>query len=1168
MSAWSPGAAPGRERSVPADGRPEHTDRVPDAVGLRILGAVELAAPSGPLPLGAAKERCLLAALVVAAGAPVHRDRLVEALWDGGPPRSAAKALQNYVLRLRGALAPVTGVRIETVPTGYRLVTEPGAVDADLAARRIADGRAARAAGEPGVAAATLRAALALWRGPALREFADREFARAEAGRLDELYESAREDLVDAELARGRIRAALQELEPMVAARPLSERRGAQRMLALYRDGRAGEALTAYEGLRRTLRDELGVDPGPELRDLHVRILGHDPALAPRPPAPRSGLLGRDRELGLLRHHVAAATAGPGGVVTVVGEPGIGKSSLLRALVADTDALVLSGRCLEGDWHASHQPFAEAVAGYAATVGFDRLRDELGAGTATMAQLGTDLHDLADPGRARLAPEEERLRLLDVVAGFLLARSRERPVVLLLDDLHWIDAASLTMLRHVGQRAAGHRLVVVAAYRAQEAGHELVVTLGALRAATEVATVRLGGLPADAVAELAGTVVEGRLSASTVSVLAEETGGNPFLVREVARHLAESGALRTGPHGLETDALPGTVPDGVRQVVARRRSRLSGAADRFLDHASVFDGPFPFAPVAAASGLDETSALAALDEVMAAGLVEADPVPERYQFEHALIRHAVYGGLNPSRRLRLHRALAQALQAAFDTGARIAPAEVVAHYAASAVLPGAERGVGPALAAADLAEDAAAHPDAADLLATACALAAPDDPRLPALHRRRGLVSAWALRFDEAVAAAHDAADRTVAADGPHAGAAYLAEVAAALAGADSARHAWQLAEHGLRLAGERRDAAWAELTLHDLDRAEAADPGFPGLIQDVPRRREALEILLDAGADRDRVDLARFALAARYGRRDRIPAAAGDDPTVRLFLLGDAAGALPLCEDRAEAARRQGRLALEGYYRGAAARCRIALGDIPSGRDGIAREAGIAARMAGEPWGWQRIHAIGTTDALAHVTDAGWPEVITQLQEAFPGNAAGARLGASAAACEAKAQARLGRADRVATLLADAVPALCRAPVWAMNHLRTLCDSVEALWLVGDGSPWLEDLERVARDTVLPADFRFPCMDVRLALARLTALDGRPAEARRWFAMARDVLDEQRAAPLRAIADLDAAQAEFRAGDPDGLGGTWYRSALATFDRLGMDGWLRRAARVPVRAR
>ncbi len=1140
---------------------------MPDAVGVRILGTVELAVPSGPLPLGAAKERCVLAALAVAGGAPVHRDRLVEALWEGDAPRSATKALQNYVLRLRATLGRVDGVRIETVPGGYRLVAEPDSVDAGLAERRIAEGRAARAAGDAVVAAATLRAALALWRGPPLAEFADREFARAEASRLDELFESAREDLVDAELACGRVHAALQELEPMLAARPLSERRRGQRMLALYRAGRAGEALTAYDELRRTLGDELGADPGPELRDLHARMLGHDPALVLGRPALRSGLLGRDRELGLLRHRVTAAADGPGGLVTVVGEPGIGKSCLLRELAAGTDALVLFGRCLEGDWHPAHQPFAEAMSGYAAAVGIDRFRDELGADAATMAQLGAGLQELADPGRDRLAPEEERLRLLDVVAGFLVARSRERPVVLMLDDLHWVDAASLTLLRHLAQRASGHRLAVVAAYRPEEAGGDLVVALGALRTLTEVSTVRLSGLHAEAVAELAGAVAEGRLSPAAVSVLVGETGGNPFLVREVVRHLVESGALRTGPAGLlETDALPGAVPDGVRQVLARRRSRLSDAANRFLDHASGFEGPFPFAPVGVASGLDDASALAALDEVIAAGLVEPDPVPERYQFGHALIRHAVHGELNPSRRLRLHRVLAEALHDALDSGARVAPAEVVAHYAASAVLPGADRGVAPALAAADLAEDAAAHTDAADLLGTACALAAADDPRLPALHRRRGLVSAWALRFDEAVAAAHDAADRTVAVAGPAAGAAYLAEVAAALAGADSARHAWQLAEHGLRLAGDRRDAVWAELTLHDLDRAEAADPDFPGLIQDVPRRREALEILLDAGADRDRVDLARFALAARHGRRDRIPAAAAaDDPTVRLFLLGDATGALPLCEERAEVARRRGRLALEGYYRGAAARCRIALGDVQAGRAGIADEAGIAARMAGEPWGWQRIHAIGTTDALAHVTDTGWPEVITQLQEAFPGNAAGRRLGASAAACEAKAQARIGAADRASALVADAVPALCRAPVWAMNHLRTLCDSVEALWLLGDGSPWLADLERVARDTVLPADFRFPCMDVRLALARLAALDGRLAEARRWFSLAREVLDEQRAAPLRAIADLDAAQAEFRAGDPDGLGAGWHRSALAGFDRLGMTGWRDRATRIPV---
>ncbi len=1144
----------------------EDIDPVPDAVGVRILGAVELAVPSGSLPLGAAKERCVLAALAVAGGAPVHRDRLIEALWDGAAPRSAAKALQNYVLRLRVALGPVDGVRIETVPGGYRLVAEPDAVDAGLAERRIAEGRAAWAAGDAALAAAILRAALALWRGPPLAEFADREFARAEAGRLDELFESAREDLVDTELARGRVRAALQELEPMLAARPLSERRRGQRMLALYRDGRAGEALTAYDDLRRTLRDELGADPGPELRDLHARMLGHDPALVLGRPAPRTGLLGRDRELRLLRDRLTAAADGPGGLVTVVGEPGIGKSSLLRELAAGTDALVLFGRCLEGDWHPAHQPFAEAVSGYVAAVGIDRFRHELGADAATMAQLGAGLQELAGPGRDRLAPEEERLRLLDVVAGFFVARSRERPVVLMLDDLHWVDAASLTLLRHLAQRASGHRLAVVAAYRPEEAGRDLVVALGALRTLTEVSTVRLSGLHAEAVAELAGAVADGRLSPASVSVLAGETGGNPFLVREVVRHLVESGALRTGPDGLlETDALPGAVPDGVRQVLAGRRSRLSDAADRFLDHASGFEGPFPFAPVAAASGLDDASALAALDELIAAGLVEPDLVPERYQFGHALIRHAVHGELNPSRRLRLHRGLAEALHDALDSGLRVAPAEVVAHYAASAVLPGADRGVAPALAAADLAEDAAAHTDAADLLGTACALAAPDDPRLPDMHRRSGLVSAWALRFEEAVAVAHDAADRTAAVDGPSAGAAYLAAVAAALAGADSARHAWELAGHGLRLAGAHRDAVWAELTLHDLDRAEAADPDFPGLIQDVPRRREALEILLDAGGDRDRVDLARYALAARHGRRDRIPAAAADDPTVRLFLLGDAMGALPLCEDRAETARRRGRLALEGYYRGAAARCRIALGDVQAGRAGIADEAAIAARMAGEPWGWQRIHAIGTTDALAHVTDTGWPEVITQLQEAFPGNAAGRRLGASAAACEAKAQARIGAADRAFALVADAVPALCRAPVWAMNHLRTLCDSAEAPWLLGDGSPWLADLERVARDTVLPADFRFPCMDVRLALARLAALDGRLTEARHWFVLAREVLDEQRAAPLRAIADLDAAQAEFRGGDPDELGAGWHRSALAGFDRLGMTGWRDRATRVPV---
>jgi DNA-binding SARP family transcriptional activator len=318
---------------------------------LRILGSLELMGPKGPVRLGAAKERCLLAVLAVHLGEAVTQDQLAEALWGEHAPRSATNALQNYVLRLRRALQAAEGVQIVTDPAGYRLQAPAHLVDARLAERLIAEGREATAAGDPATAARLLREALGLWRGRALAEFADQPFAQAEAARLEELRESAREDLVDAELALGRHHDLIGELEAMVASHPLRERRWGQLALARYRDGRQAEALEGFRALQRALRDELGVDPSPELQDLHERVLHHDPALTWRPPehpAVPSGAhcYGRDDELRRLLGAYDAAAAGGGGVVTVLGEAGIGKTRLLQefALFARRrGALVLWG---------------------------------------------------------------------------------------------------------------------------------------------------------------------------------------------------------------------------------------------------------------------------------------------------------------------------------------------------------------------------------------------------------------------------------------------------------------------------------------------------------------------------------------------------------------------------------------------------------------------------------------------------------------------------------------------------------------------------------------------------------------------------------------------------------------------------------------------------------
>lgn len=299
----------------------------------RILGTLRVA--DGPAP-GSPKQRALLALLLLHAGAVVPRERIVEDLWDGAPPESAAHAVEVYVSRLRRALAPV---QIVGEAGGYRLAVDPGEIDATVFERLVAAGRAALAVGDVTGAEAKLREALALWHGPALADVAYESFAQTEIARLEELRLTATEDRVEADLRLGRHAELVPELEALVAAHPLRERLRAHQMLALYRAGRQADALAAYREAAARLRDELGLEPGPGLRELEAAILRQDPAVdARRPgnlPAPTTSLIGRDADAAA----VAALLRGDARLVTLTGPGGIGKTRLaLQAAVELDDA--------------------------------------------------------------------------------------------------------------------------------------------------------------------------------------------------------------------------------------------------------------------------------------------------------------------------------------------------------------------------------------------------------------------------------------------------------------------------------------------------------------------------------------------------------------------------------------------------------------------------------------------------------------------------------------------------------------------------------------------------------------------------------------------------------------------------------------------------------------
>lgn len=260
------------------------------------------------LPLGAGRQRALLAVLLLHANEDVSTDRLVDELWGERPPPTAAKIVQNRVAHLRRALGDG---HLVTVGHAYRLETAPGALDRDRFEALASEGSEALAAGDAKGARVKLCEALALWRGPPLGEFAYEAFARGEIARLEELRLAATEERVEADLALGLHAELIAELEGLVRRHPLRERLRRQLMLALYQSGRQADALATCRDARSRLLDELGLEPGEELQQLQREILVHDPRLAAPPHAVRGirpgGLSGGRLALWTLGALLAAA---------------------------------------------------------------------------------------------------------------------------------------------------------------------------------------------------------------------------------------------------------------------------------------------------------------------------------------------------------------------------------------------------------------------------------------------------------------------------------------------------------------------------------------------------------------------------------------------------------------------------------------------------------------------------------------------------------------------------------------------------------------------------------------------------------------------------------------------------------------------------------------------
>jgi DNA-binding SARP family transcriptional activator len=248
----------------------------------RILGPLEVLDEGHRIALGGGKQRALLALLLLHRGETLGTERLIDELWGEHPPATAAKSVQVHVSRLRKALAPAGSGLIVTREYGYELAIDREAVDSERFERLMGEGRDELAVGRAVNAAAALEQALSLWRGRPLDDLAYERFAQGEIARLEQLRLAALEELIEAKLALGRHAELVAQLETLVADHPYRERLRGQLMLALYRCERQADALQAYQDARRTLVEELGIEPGEHLRELERAILAQDPALGLR----------------------------------------------------------------------------------------------------------------------------------------------------------------------------------------------------------------------------------------------------------------------------------------------------------------------------------------------------------------------------------------------------------------------------------------------------------------------------------------------------------------------------------------------------------------------------------------------------------------------------------------------------------------------------------------------------------------------------------------------------------------------------------------------------------------------------------------------------------------------------------------------------------------------
>ena len=470
---------------------------------------------------------------------------------------------------------------------------------------------------------------------------------------------------------------------------------------------------------------------------------------------PSFPFVGRSRDLSLLRALMTEATSEGGRVALLAGEPGSGKSRLVRELAQEAAAegiVILYGAC-DAVVRAPYGPFVTALEQLVRLSEPDVLRADLGTGGGELTRLLPDLSQRVGELPAPLAgdPDTERHRLHSAIADLLVSVTGRQPILLVIEDIHWADGSTLLLLHYLARSAANARMLLLATFRDTEGGipHDLSETLIDLRRAEGVERLALGGLSEEEVAEFVrqagGDGLESAIE-ERASDISELTDGNAFLMTELWRTLTETGTLES--------------PESVRDVVSQRLSRLSPSTTEVLEVAGVAGPEFTLDVVRRAAALDERALLEALDEGVRSGMIEEVPaVGLGYRFTHELVRRALYDGLSSLRRAELHLQVGTALEEDLGTAPVRGLADVAHHLAAAGALGDTERAVDYNLRAARAAMAALAFEQAAVHFRTALGLGIKSSSERAEIQLELGTASHSAGSWADAVEAFGAAAE-------------------------------------------------------------------------------------------------------------------------------------------------------------------------------------------------------------------------------------------------------------------------------------------------------------------------------------------------------------------------------------------------------------------------